>query len=547
MNFLLPALFSLLLINFSARSQDDDDLTQAASAHFEIYISSENESDQRIEWQIPNSDEKVLFLDEPIYLTFADIEKMEFGTDAFGRDALIIHLNYLFSSLLIQFSENYVQHYLAFTFDGILFYMPQILQELDISIIQIPMSAFEERSVFHAIYESWSIYNAQEALIEDYNSYSYDYPIQPIGVYVIQESDDGNQNTYQRLSGSEIYIYEEPLLSFDSFDSIYFQQTTDSRFLLNIEFDKLSWSRAHEVLNNESNQQLVLIQNSDLWSVINKGHFDENGVLRLEMNVDAFLDFESFYLQKYEWKEDDLNMHILERFYQQMNGRESSFSSHYAAEGFEISSFELLPPGAYQIVVQSVSKDNKTIQEDTLRLEILNSKWMISLVRDLFGKEKFELGANEYLTYEDDAGKLYLNFGFLGLISFVEQDSLLVATFTSDSWDYTLNMQIHAETNIHKTPEISGVWIVEELVVNDEIQDLQNSTIEYEFEVNGTLKLKDKSGFWFLSPSHRFFVMMDEEGVLSHEVFDVLKISNHELVLSVSTYAIQLKMKLVKL
>jgi len=546
MNYFFTALFSLLLINFSARSQSDDDFMTASSTHFEIYITSDEENVQKVLWEIPSTGEGGWFLDEPIILDHNDIKSIEFGTDYLDRTAMVILLKNSLSHHLSQFQEDYIGRKLCLTFDQTPLYIATIRDDLShIYRIEAPViHEFNSSEAYELIKQTWGESNDR---IKSYSeNFHFSNERIPSGIYLIHETDDFDKSEAYRLGNSEIFISNEPLVNLLDFDSIYFMKSEEERYFMIIEFNPDQRHKISEARNKLHGQRFVIFQDESIWGILDNTSFDADGRISMNMSGEIVLDYVDLYLQKYEWHEDDINLKIIDQFYEEMNARFDDYSGSFDKSLFKESDSNILPVGVYKFTITSFSIDQQVLDIDTFFVEILNKKWMISLVRDVLENEKYEVSNNEFITYQDNEGKLYLNFTTLGLIGFDQQGASLIGRHKKDSWDFEMHLKIQPITNSPEVREIAGEWVVAELIMNDDKQELPISKIKYHFEKNGVLNAEGKSGLWFLSPSQRFFVMMDENGSMGQELFDVVKISNKELVLGISNHAMQVQMKLVK-
>jgi len=540
----IAILIFTMLVSLLANSQgNDDDLTSmgAPTGAIEIFLSSENQNVARRKLDLPNNNNNLLFLEEPLSLQLSDIRKMEFGSDNFGSSALILQLNYSFAELLSQFPEDYVYRYLALMFDEVVFYSAVVNAPLNMSRIEIPIPKEQDSRIFHEIFLTWSSLQNDESIHEEYHdnySYSNDYGDNALapGLYITIESTSSNENITQRLSNSELYIYNEPLVHLHDFDSIYFHRKTEDEFMLMIDLSSRNWNIIQQSLTENPQQKLVLVQEDEFWGLLHNDAFTTKKQIEIVMNSDVFLDFTSLYLSKYHWEDGDVNMDIVEQFYQDMNDRVEGFFGGYKKSHFQKSEINLMTPGAYQIVMQTLSKHDNSKQKDTLDVEILNDDWMIILQTDIFGENQYELTANEFKTFGDESGNLFLNLPTLGLIDFKKKGAHMFAASTNENWDFVLEIEIIPLAHASKSAILSGNWLVTNILIDDEVQNLQEQQIFYQFNNDGTLSSNDKKGNWFLSPSNQFIAMIENEYGSTLGLFEVEYLTPKVLTLNVLPY-----------
>jgi hypothetical protein len=224
----------------------------------------------------------------------------------------------------------------------------------------------------------------------------------------------------------------------------------------------------------------------------------------------------------------------LVEFYENSRTDDYPENQKYDANVYSKAKNGLMDKGVYKLTFKSSNSSHQEKGLDTLQIEMLNDSIAIVSKLDLYGERMNDIYSNMITTLTDSDGNLFLTFGNAGLFSIEKLKNKTIATQVNDNQDIKI-IEIEKITKKTKVPKLEGLWTVYEMLVNNEVQELPDEKIAFQFNKDGRLNIPpSKEGNWVISPSGSLLVMYEDDDFQNKEIFNIQSISKNELILSLS-------------
>jgi hypothetical protein len=237
---------------------DDDLTTMGYTPSINLYVSTNEDSDNNIEFYVSDLDKTLSFGNDPLSLSMDMFNMIYFSKDLYERSVLILELDESTSSVLEQITSTYSNHYLALTYHDKVLYCPLILGTIHNGQLSIPIinNTYQEQLI-HEIVNNWQYLWSPE--------YSYDYNSMSnsltTGVYVIHEEMefDNYVLVYDRYDGREIIVEEDVFLEVTAFDTVFISLSAENEIKIHLIFSEEALTEIRSLKEGDENQQFAFL------------------------------------------------------------------------------------------------------------------------------------------------------------------------------------------------------------------------------------------------------------------------------------------------
>lgn len=516
--------------------ESDDDLTTSNEPLFssiDLYLSTEDNKGNNVEFYISELDKTLSFENYPLSLTMDMFTTIYFSKDQYERSVLILELDESTSSYLEQITSTYSNHYLALTYHDEVLYCPLISGTIHNGQLSIPIinNTYQEQLI-HEIFNSWQHLSSPDSQPD----YYYTSRSLTTGVYLIHDEleYDNYILVYDRFNDREIVIQDDAFLEVSAFDTVFISVSGENEINVHLVFNDEALTEINSFESNFNKQQFAFLIHGEYDFTFTRDEINTKKELIVPMK-DPYL-AESLYRSFYLWDENDQNLKTIESFYEDISTDDFPEVQKYDANVYSKAENVLMDKGVYTLIFKSSNSSHQEKGLDTLQIEMLNDSVSIVSKLDHYGERMYDIYSNMIITLADSDGNLFLTIGSagLGLFSIEKIKNKTIATQVNDNQDKKI-IEIEKITKKTKEPKLEGLWTVYEMLVNNEIQELPDEKIAFQFSKDGSLNITpSKEGKWVISPSGSLLVMYEDDDFQNKEIFKIQSISKNELVLSLS-------------